>query len=1050
MKTNHSFTVYNAAAGAGKTYTLVKEYLIKLFTGTYKDNYKNILAITFTNKAVGEMKSRILENLKGISEPVISEKYQAIFNDIQKETGEDEIVLKNKATSILKSILHNYAAFDVVTIDTFTHRVIRTFAHDLGIPMNFEIEMDTDSLLQEAVDSLINKAGIDKDLTKIIIDFAFNKLDDDKSWDITLELNKTAKLLLSENERFFIQKLSGKTKQDFEKLKQKLKKTEVTSTAYIIDESKKILELLDSNGLQKGDFTRGSIPTHFKKLSEGELLTDFTAAWKQNIETTPFYNAKLENGKKESIDGIRNQIENTFLKTKEKLIEISFLKNIKKNLTPVSVLNEINKELEIIKKEKYILLISEFNSIISDAIKDQPAPFIYERLGERYKDYFIDEFQDTSELQWKNLIPLIDNAMGTESLDGKRGELVIVGDAKQAIYRWRGGKAEQFISLSNDEDPFVTQDKSVINLPRNYRSNAEIIKFNNDFFTFLSQDFSDITHKDIYKEGNCQEINFKENGYVNISLIEAETITEENEVYPQRVLEIILELQEKKYSLSDICILTRRQKEGIAVADYLTENGIAIVSSETLLINNSKEVQFIIDILKLSLKPDDLLLRITILYYLIGAYNIQDKAGFLDKNVKNTVEEFQLYLESLDIIFDLNQLFILPLYESVEYIIRAFKLTQEVSAYIQFFLDVIYDFTQKNAEGIIGFLTYWERKKDKLSIVAPKGKEAVQIMTIHKSKGLEFPCVIYPYANVDIYRELEPKTWYPIEEDVYEGFDEVFINYSKSIAEYGVIGERLVQLRQSQLELDAINVLYVALTRAEEQLYIISKLDLNAKGESNTNKFSGKFINYLKYKGIWEEDVREYSFGNKEIINKNRIESENKETLTLESFINTPKEKHNVNIITNTGKLWNTTQQVAVEKGILLHDLLAEIKTEKELDFVLCKAHKEGIISETQEKELTKEIYNIINNKELNQYYQDTNQILNERDILSNGKIYRPDRVVIDQNNIATVIDYKTGLYDSYHEEQVYEYGALLEKLGYQMGKRILIYINEDIKIKYI
>ncbi len=1050
MESQHSFTVYNAAAGAGKTYTLVKEYLIQLLNTKREDNYKNILAITFTNKAVGEMKTRILETLQGISEPEISEKYKTIWNDIYEEIGGTEKDLKEKATKILKKILHNYATFDVVTIDTFTHRVIRTFAHDLEIPMNFEIEMDTDFLLQEAVDSLINKAGVEEALTQIIIAFAFYKLEEDKSWDITLELNKIAKLLLSENDRNYIARLTSKTPKDFENLKKKL----VTETENLqlktIASSKNILEKFDQQGLEKSDFTRGSIPTHFLKLSQGEILTDYTAAWKQEITTASFYSAKLDASKKERIDTLRSEIENVFLETKQAMQAIGFYKNILKNLTPLSVLNAIHNEVEQIKKEQHILLISEFNAIISNAIKDQPAPFIYERLGERYKSYFIDEFQDTSVLQWHNLIPLIDSALSGENLEGETGSLVIVGDAKQAIYRWRGGKAEQFISLSNDENPFSIQDKKVLNLPTNYRSYSEIIKFNNEFFTYLSKEFSDTSHQELYLEGNRQETNAKKGGYVNISFIEAKNAVEEDEAYAQRTYEIVEALLEKGYRLNEICILTRRQKEGIAIANYLTTKEIDIVSSETLLINNSHEVRCIINILKLAMHPNDLLLRVEVLYYLANKFDIADHAQFLADQTQATIEEFERYLSELGIEFEFNQLFILPLYESVEYIIRSFKLHEQVSAYIQFFLDIVYDFTQKNIEGIIGFLSYWEQRKDRLSIVAPKGRDAIQIMTIHKSKGLEFPCVIYPYANVDIYRELEPKVWIPVDEEDYEGFGEVFVNYNKTIADIGIVGERLVQYRESQLELDAINILYVALTRAEEQLYIVSKLDLSAKGIANKNKFSGKLINYLSAIEQWNREQLEYSFGEEKRSSELQKIKDTEDALELNKMINTSKEAHNINIVTNQGKLWDTNQQDAAERGVLLHDILAKIKTEKDIKPIVEEAYQTGIINEKQKEELKESLFYIITSEELKKYFDNELTILNERDIFSNGEIYRPDRVVINQYNKAVVIDYKTGLYETGHEEQVYDYGVLLEKLGYSIDKRILVYINEKMEIKYV
>ncbi|WP_108867752.1 UvrD-helicase domain-containing protein [Aquimarina aquimarini] len=1051
MSPTTAFTIYNAAAGAGKTYTLVKAYLIALFTGEFKDSYRNILAITFTNKAVAEMKTRILENLVAISKPDTPTKYQDLLKELSIETEITEQDLKQKAKRILRSILHNYAAFDVVTIDTFTHRVIRTFAHDLGIPMNFEIEMDTDSLVKEAVDAVIAKIGLDKELTKLIIDFAISKLEDDKSWDITIELNKVARLLFSENDRENLNKLSGKQIEDFESLKQYLKQKIESGKKEIVTESKNTLQLITDQGVEYTDFTRSSIPKHFLKLAEGDVKIDFKAAWKQNIKEASFYGAKLDSYKKELIDTIRPVIEENFLATKERLIEVGFFQNIVKNLTPLSVLNAINKELLAIKKERKILLISEFNTIISRTIQGQPAPFIYERLGERYRDYFIDEFQDTSELQWNNLIPLIDNAVSTETLTGKRGKITIVGDAKQAIYRWRGGKAEQLIDLSSGKNPFSVQEKQVLDLPRNYRSHEEVITFNNNLFTYLSKDFSDTKHQELYLSGNKQEVNSKKDGYVNVSFIEAKNVSQENEMYPEKVHRTILELANKGYAYNDICIIVRKQKEGAIIADFLTQKGISIISSETLLVNNAPEVVFIVNLLTWHIQSDHLQSKINVLHFLTDKFSIVEKHSFLQNMMSSTKQEFSSALQDLGVYFNFTDLAIKPLYDAVEYIITSFSLANTASAYLQFFLDIIFAFTQRHTEGISGFLSYWLAHKDTLSIVAPETEEAIQIMTIHKAKGLEFSCVIYPYANIDIYEEIEPKTWLTVESDNYKGFDEVFINYNKGIVEYGEHAQNIVLNRQAQLELDAFNLLYVVLTRAKEQLYVISNMKLNSRGESNPNTFSGKLISYLKYLGKWDSNTTEYVFGNPHKPDSTHTASveDKPRVIKLSKFEATPA-KYKVHIITNSGKLWDTSQQNAIEKGNLVHDLMASVQTYKDVEKVVEEAYQKGEITISEKKILYKEISNIVNHPKLSQYFSEDVIIYNERDIIYNGKLVRPDRIIMGTNNMTTIIDYKTGVHDNTHTHQVEQYALILEKMGYIIKNKILIYFNEEITLKYL
>ncbi|GAA4276082.1 UvrD-helicase domain-containing protein [Aquimarina mytili] len=1051
MNANTAFTIYNAAAGAGKTYTLVKAYLITLLEAEFKDSYKNILAITFTNKAVAEMKTRVIENLVFICASNTPLKYQDILDELIEETKIPEAKLKLKARRILNAVLHNYAAFDIVTIDTLTHRVIRTFAHDLGIPVNFEIEMDTEVLIQEAVDAVVAKIGLDEELTNLIIDFAISKLEEDKSWDVTIELNKVAKLLFSENDREQINKLSDRSIKDFKQLhltiSQKITQNKIT----IMSRSKAILELIDNKGLDDSDFKGGYITKHFKKLTTGESKIDFSRAkWMQEIETTAFYNKTLEDHKKDIIEDIRPSIEEAFLSTKKELIQIQFFQNIIKNLTPLSILNAINKELIDIKKERRILLISEFNTIISNAIQDQPAPFIYERLGERYRDYFIDEFQDTSELQWKNLVPLIDNAIATETLTGKRGKLTIVGDAKQAIYRWRGGKAEQFINLSLDHNPFSVKQKEVLNLPRNYRSHEEIVQFNNDLFTFLANDFSNQKHQELYRLGNKQEVNSKKDGYVNISFITAKNVAEEHEIYPHKVYEYIIALTEKGYLLNEICILVRKQKEGAVIADFLSEKGLSIISSETLLINKAPEVVFIIDLITWYAQPNNLLAKTNMLHFLVDQFSISEQHSFLQKMIFADQKTFSLELKNFDIDFNLNLLATKPLYDAVEYIVSSFKLANQAPAYIQFFLDEIFGYTQKHTGGILGFLSYWETKKDKLSIVAPSAEGAIQIITIHKAKGLEFPCVIYPYANIDLYEEIEPKTWLPVNKESFNGFDEVFVNYSKAISDYGKEANDIVLKRQAQLELDKFNLLYVALTRAVEQLYVISKLELTSKGAVNPNKFSGKLINYLEHIGHWNPEKLEYTFGKDlkpEIIRSDTSTRNN--VIQLKQFDDSSR-RYNIHIITNSGRLWDTTQKDAIEKGNIMHNLMASIYTHEDVHTVIEEAYNKGEITSSEKNILLNDIIKLVEHPKLSQYFSVENTVYNERDIIVNGKLIRPDRIVISKDNRTTIIDYKTGSSSTSHTAQIEQYARVLKDMGHQVENKILLYFNDKITLNYV
>ena len=386
MSKAHPFTIYNASAGSGKTFTLVKEYLKILFHSKYPLAFRNILALTFTNKAVAEMKERVIETLQQFSDETILVKPNSMFNAIVEEMPIEPKELHQKSKIILETIVHNYASFDISTIDKFNHKLIRTFAHDLKLPLNFEVELDTKTLLSKAVDKLIDKAGTDEELTKVLIDFAIEKADDDKSWDVSYDFNNISKLLVSENDIPFINELKHKTLNDFKALKELLTKKNKTLEKDIIAIAQNTLELIVNHGLQFDDFSSSYLPKYFQKLVDGDFNVGFGLVWQSNlIEGSALYPKRVTSETASIIDAIQNQLIIYFEESKAKIVEIKFLKNTLKNITPLSVLSAINQTLNDIKEEEDLLLISEFNSIISNEINSQPAPFIFERKAKKPK-----------------------------------------------------------------------------------------------------------------------------------------------------------------------------------------------------------------------------------------------------------------------------------------------------------------------------------------------------------------------------------------------------------------------------------------------------------------------------------------------------------------------------------------------------------------------------------------------------------------------------------------------------------------------------------------
>ncbi|TXE08276.1 AAA family ATPase [Gelidibacter salicanalis] len=1046
MELQHPFSIYNASAGSGKTFTLVKMYLKILMTSNQKNAFKNILALTFTNKAVAEMKARVVDMLMAFSEPSILETPTPMFSLLVEELEIEPDTLHEKSKIILNTIAHNYAAFDISTIDKFNHRLIRTFAHDLKLPLNFEVELDTKTILAKAVDQLIDKAGTDKELTKILVEFAIEKADDDKSWDVAFDFNQIAQLLTNENDMPYIELLKDKTLSDFKTLKTQLLSQVSHLEVAISQSAQEVLNSFESHGIQFSDFSGSYLPKHFLKLSEANFEVNFGSKWQQDIaEGKPMYpKKKLDASKMSAMDGLQPGLYNALEETKKAIIQLKFLKNVLKNITPLSVLNAIYNSLQDIKKDEDLVLISEFNSLISNEIKSQPAPFIYERMGEKFKHYFIDEFQDTSVKQWENLIPLIDNALSGQNLKGETGSVMLVGDAKQAIYRWRGGKAEQFIDLySKKQQPFQIL-QEVKNLPANFRSLKNIVDFNNNFFKHLSSFVvTNPSHREIY-EASHQEQSLSGEGYVEISLLEFEA-EEKDEAYGFKVMEAITNAKKNSFDYRDMCIITRKRKEGIALAEYLSIEGVPIISSESLLLKNSPEVQFLTSIIALASQPHNDMLKIEILSYLAKhQLQLEDNHLFFQNLVHLDTAEMFKNLKEYD--FDFDHFLQLPFYEAIESIVRQFKLNSTSNAYIQFFLDEVLDFSQKYNAGFSSFTVHWEIKQDTLSITSPQGNNAVQIMTIHKSKGLEFPVVIFPYANQDVYDDRSPKTWFPVMPKAFNGFSNVFININKELEELGTTGAEMYAEYKTQLELDSMNLLYVVLTRAVEQLYIISEYDVDKAQNEKLGKYSGLFISYLKHVGLWDSSKKTFNIGTAErVLRPKRIQASS----IQEQFISVAKEHHDLKIVTNAGYLWDTEQEAAIEKGNLVHLIMSKIEYDHDLDGVFETLESSGSINAQQSIELRSVVNTLIQHQKLNAYFKPELKVYNEKDILaSGGLILRPDRIVVNENREAVIIDYKTGAAHLNHHNQLLEYAAILEEMGFNVAKKILVYINEDIQIK--
>ncbi len=1027
-----AFRIFDASAGSGKTFTLAREYLTLILQPGSARSFRRILALTFTNKAVSELKTRILENLMGFATLKIEgSQSPPLFQAVLEALQTDRTTLIHRSRAVLQQILHNYAFFDVSTIDKFNHRILRTFAPDLGLRSNFEVVLDTDALLEEAVNNLVAKAGTDQKLTAILVEFALEKAEDDRSWDISHDLLQMGKLLFDETHFRDLDAFSEKHIEDFLLLQKTLNTYRREIEKALIGNAEALLAVVASNDLEFSDFNRKSFPNLLQKISAGQFNLNLESQWIREFGEKPLYPGRVEETVKHQMDNLLPVFKKGFDEILRGLHYWDFLVNAYKNIAPFAVLGLLQQELKKLRDEEGLLPISAFNTIISNNIADQPAPYIYERLGERYQHYFIDEFQDTSELQWANLVPLISNALEGEFEQGARGSVVLVGDAKQAIYRWRGGKAEQFLDLiEGNKNPFPVEPVNQP-LPKNFRSHRPLVEFNNTFFSHISAYMSRKSYADLFLKGNQQEFHFDNQGLVHLEFIPADS-QNQDDAYAERTLTILRELAGRGYAYGDICILTRKGRDGVMLSQYLMDSGIPVSSSETLLLKNHPGIQFLTALLKYLVVPEDQNHALDLLFYL--SRDMEDRHAWITRHL-NGIDELLITYN-----FHPERARLKPVYEVMEFAIRQFNLGGQKDAYLIFYMDIVQEIGQRRDPSIQTFLEHWKAKENSLSISAPGGFNAVTLMTVHKSKGLEFPVVLFPYAHSEIYYEKNPKIWLPVNPDRYAGFTSVLVGKNKNLMHYSDPAPQRYEEAQEKLELDAYNLLYVAHTRAVKALYIISKTPAKKDTSATPRTYSDVYFRYLSEKGLWEDDRTVYSFG---ALDPDHTPEIKNAKIPL-PYQYTGRDRIALRLVSNQERYRDTEQIRAMQYGNILHYALSLVVYASDVDKAVSQIIREGLIQQVDGESLQQRLESVTGHPQLVSYFGPGARVLNEREILTkNGLILRPDRLVF-LGEKAVILDYKTGKPDNKHLAQVREYRDAIIDMGYPVEAAIVIYINEN------
>jgi ATP-dependent exoDNAse (exonuclease V) beta subunit len=1020
--------IYNASAGSGKTYTLVQEYLRIILHSEDPYKFKSILAMTFTNKAANEMKERIITALIDLKTPdfLKTVEQHKFLKQTAKNLKIPVKIIEERSAKVLNKVLHHYSSFSVLTIDKFTHKIIRTFAKDLGISIDFDVELDVKSLRKNVTDLLFDSIGRNKELTHLMKRYAKDNLEQDKSWNFSRQVFEFSDLLFKEDALKSIEILKNVDAKVFEQTKAELKKEIAIFENKLKSQGDQAFSIIEQNNLKADDFKgkSRSVFGYFKKLKGGEVKEPSDTHIKY-FNNNDWANPQSPNRSTvESIQGLLSQ----YFKQILELFEIEYLdynlnKEIYKNINNLSLLKYILKIIEDIKEEENILLISDFYKKISDLIIKEPIPFIYEHLGTRFEHFLLDEFQDTSRLQWINLVPLVHNALAS----GKQN--LIVGDGKQAIYRWRNGEVEQFTKLPNEifnpdhieslkeaEQTFKDLGQK-IELDNNFRSAKEIVNFNNELFKNLANKLAPNLQY-IYDDVKQTPIK-KHQGYVK-ALFKDDF---EDEDQLEFTLEAIKQSLDNGFDYKDICIIVRNNKKGAMLANFLSEEGIDVISPDSLFIGKDTTVKFLFHLMNAIIHLND------------NNYKYKALEHYAILNAK----EPTLYIQQakdLDIkTYFLKQGIILPdsnlfhnLYEFVETLIQVFNFDPTYNSFLQFFLELIHQYETLNNSNVRDFLQWYKDKGTEKSIVSPDGANAVQIMTIHKSKGLQFPVVICPFLDWKFDVKMQT-VWVEKENFILPAF---FVKMTKNI-ENSVLND-VYSAEEGKFYLDQLNLLYVAFTRPETALFLCGK----SKG--NPSPVKDWLVPFFKQSKLFSQSEDVYEFGTLIKEKKTEKKIKNNYPLTfLKQVMNKPQLSY------KSALSWNVND---IDKkrnfGTLVHQVLSKLTTKNDLSNTLDKFYTKGLFDNSQKTDISNYIEELFNNQHFESYFNSDLKILNETEII-NQKGFKliPDKVLIDKDKVL-IVDFKTGQPAESHKQQLEEYIKLYKDMGFDNVKGELFYTEKQ------
>lgn len=1023
-----TLTLFSASAGSGKTHQLVQTYLYLCLQSERPNAYFDILAITFTRKATAEMKERIVASLQAWVSGTPHGASHQMKEDLIEALKISPEEFQKRAERALQHLLHHYGYFSVTTIDALTHRIVRSFSQDLQLPAAFELEMDRNLLVAEAVDRTLDAYDSRSDLSQFLLQYAsYLNEEEEKSWYVRSKLLEQANKLLSGTALGDIQMLKALGLEECRALMEVFKEKNQSLREQIQTIAQKALTRIAEEGIEAGEFSRSSIPNYFKNASSAFQPSDFkryspTVQDQLEGNESAYPKSKVKDSSKQHrIEALVPELKNMAYAIDALHQQWFYHFHIRQQLFNIALLGHIQQELDAILEERNLLLMDQLGTFIEEELRHQPSAYLFERMGERYQQLFIDEFQDTSQQQWNNLQPFVEDMMGSG------GQVLLVGDAKQAIYRWRGGDVAQFMKLFH-QGLQKTPGHELKQLEENWRSLPEVVNFNNGFFTHCAKILAeDPLHAELYTHAFQEPKKKGEGGLVEVRRpeVEVKNNKEFSTWQSQELIALLQELiEEKKYLPKDIALLYRNRHSATKLIPQLQEAGFQVASEQGEEMESCAEVCFLIDMLRLFIDPQDAEAQRQLLYFLLRFHHVDDTQafaigkGFTALRTWTTLQQFFPELETPQ----------LPLgtYELLQHWIRVFALNGEADAFLWRLLSESLNKGAKPSTDPIDLVRWWEERGHAITVEQPTRDEALRLMTLHKSKGLQFPVVVMVDCIWKTSSLTENFLWVDLDADEFAGLNRFPFAAKKWEHVEGTLGDAW-KVASQNTKLDHINLLYVGFTRAEERLYVFTKFASSTEGGFIHNVL-GHFLE---------------SEGRDAPLERWGLDAElsSRAQAALQKKIATEIAGEEVQPLHMRSSNWQAHLKIAVTPmfneeqafGNRFHEAAVRCETPEDWQALA--------LSQNELSTPVQRLLEQIQQPEYALFFQGW-ESLNERSLTDpSGQILRPDRVVIDPQGHLHLLDYKTGEARPEHQAQLARYQQAFEMAGFTVGSSRLLYI---------